>query len=172
MIHHGVNSGAEIQQLVKKFDLQPHPEGGYYKEIHRCQDTIPLSRGVRNVSTAIYYLLKGDTFSAFHRFKSEEIWHYYRGASLNIYIIQPNGTLEVRRLGDPIEDLHAEPQIVVPANVWFAASLDTHDPNQYTFVGCTVAPGFDFQDFELGARVNLVGQFPQAQAAISQYTRS
>lgn len=164
----------ELKKIVEKFELQPHPEGGFYKEIYRSEESVQIPPCVepRSIATSIYYLLDGNNFSAFHRFKSDEIWHYYRGHSINIYILnEVTKGVDILRLGDPIIDELAVPQIMVPKNKWFAASIVNTNPQAYTFVGCTVAPGFDFKDFELASRATLVEQFPNAKSDIVRHTK-
>jgi len=158
---------------IEKLCLQKHPEGGYYKEIYRSDETIPhLSlpsrfESDRCFSTSIYFLLENDNFSAFHRIKSEEIWHFYKGTSITLYIITEDGLLTLIRLGDnPDNDEHL--QIVVPRNAWFAAQLNSRC--SYSLVGCTVAPGFDFIDFELAEYAKLSKQYPQYETIIKKFT--
>jgi predicted cupin superfamily sugar epimerase len=162
-------------EIVDALEMLPHPEGGWYKENYRSIDTIASSclpesfNGVRNFSTAIYFLLEKENFSAFHRIKSDEVWHFYAGGTLEIFIIHENGTLEVLTLGS---DLNAGDQFqqVVPANVWFASR-----PKQgvaFSLVGCTVSPGFDFNDFELANQNDLEMEFPQHRTIIHELTRS
>ena len=137
------------KQLVERFALSPHPEGGYFKENYRCLETIPKTflpkrfNGERSYSTAIYFLLEKGNFSAFHRIKSDECWHFYSGGSLNIYVIHPDGRLEVLTLGNDISGNTAF-QLVVPAGCWFASAPVVN--TDFSFVGCTVSPGFDFAD--------------------------
>jgi predicted cupin superfamily sugar epimerase len=157
---------------IEKLGLQKHPEGGYYKEIYRSDEVIPHSAlpkrfsGNRCFSTSIYFLLGNNDFSAFHRIKSEEIWHFYKGNSLTLYIITEEGQLIKIVLGDGIENGEAF-QVVIPRNSWFAAVLN--HKNSFTLVGCTVAPGFDFQDFELGDHKALKENFPQHSDLLDLY---
>ena len=156
---------------VKKMSLKPHPEGGYYKESYRSEETVdsksvPLKfSNKRNWSTAIYYLLKSGDFSAFHRIKSDEIWHFYDGEPLNIYVIDNHGNLTINTLGIS-ESENTIPQIVVPANSWFAA-----EPlGSFTLAGCTVSPGFDFHDFEMADKNTLLTEFPDHYEIIEKLT--
>ena len=157
------------QDWIKKLDLQPHPEGGYYKEVYRSDEEIvaellPGNRsGVRSVSTAIYYLLEGGDFSAFHRIKSDEIWHFYDGATLIIYVIDNGGELKEYPLNKD------NPMQIISKNQWFAAGIK--DKNSYALVGCTVAPGFDFEDFEIAERGELITEYPQHSEIIQQLTK-
>jgi predicted cupin superfamily sugar epimerase len=152
--------------------LEPHPEGGYFKEIYRSQDICekPPSRfhGPRNFSTTIYYLLEGHQFSAFHRIKSDENWHFYDGDRLNIYIIDQDGRLLMESLGRNL-DKKEKLQVVIPGGWWFAAQPEYE--TGYSLVGCTVAPGFDFSDFELGNRDELLEKYTSYQNIIEKFTK-
>ena len=149
-------------------DLAPHPEGGYYRETYRSADTIPTAGGPRALSTAIYFLLPGDQVSALHRIRSDEVWHFYAGSALTLFVIH-RGHLVRTRLG-PDADAGERFQTLVPAGAWYGAAVD--DPASYALVGGTVAPGFDFADFELGPRAALTREFPQHRAVIERLTRS
>lgn len=139
---------------IEKLGLQKHPEGGYYKETYRDTETIETSTGKRSVSTAIYFLLEGNDISAFHRIQSDELWHYHAGGSATIYFIDGKGSLEELKIG-PEDDL----QVVIPKNCWFGGRLN--DKDDFILVSCTVAPGFDFVDFELAVKVDLLEDYPQ-----------
>src|SRR5688572_1735873 len=129
-------------QLITQYQLQAHPEGGYYRETYRSNEIIPVVslpprfKGQRHFSTAIYFLLEGQQFSAFHRIQSDECWHFYAGVGLAIYILYPDGRGEIMRLGDDLENGYSFQQ-VVPAGCWFASK--PVDENGFSFVGCTVA---------------------------------
>lgn len=150
-------------ELIKHFNLLPHPEGGWFCENYKSteyisKDALPdRFTGTRSFSTAIYFLLEQGSFSAFHRIKSDECWHFYSGGCLLIYIIFPNGNLETIKLGSNIKSGEVF-QYVVPANCWFASCPAPESP--YSFVGCTVAPGFDFNDFEMAEANYLIKDFP------------
>lgn len=162
----------EAKILVEKLALQPHPEGGFYKEVYRAKDEVlPLSRDdseKRNASTSIYYLLTSNDYSAWHRIKSDEIWHFYQGCPLSIYILSKNKKLQIHKLGNPAHTPTATFQVIVEANQWFAAQPD--EPNNYTLAGCTVAPGFDFKDFEL-ADHQLIQSYPEQAEMIRRFRR-
>ncbi|WP_025742965.1 cupin domain-containing protein [Aquimarina pacifica] len=166
---------AEIQKIVNTLGMKPHPEGGFYKETYRSTGVIPKEAlltkfsGARNYSTAIYFLLTSDNFSAFHKIKQDEIWHYYQGSSLNVHVIDENGTYTKYRVGVDL-DKGELPQLVVSAGCWFASSVASNDG--YSLVGCTVAPGFDFDDFQLAKRKNLITQFPEYEDVITKFTRT
>ncbi len=159
----------QAADIVSRFNLKPHPEGGFYTETYRS--TMVLGEpdaGQRNVCTAILFLLTGNTFSAFHRICSDEIWHFYAGSGVTIYCIEPNGTYTETVVGNRFNQ-NEVPQFVVPAGVWFAARVV--DGGSFAFVGCTVAPGFDFADFELANRRQLSAQYPQHSTIIDALTR-
>lgn len=157
---------------IREYDLKPHPEGGHYRETYRASESIGASAlparhgGARALSTAILFVLGPGEFSAFHRLKSDEIWHVHGGSGLLLQVLHPDGRHEEIRLGlTP----GARVQAVVPAGAWFAA--EPAEPDGCGFVGCTVAPGFDFADFELARRDDLVRHFPAHRACITRLTR-
>jgi uncharacterized protein len=162
------------QDWIDRLHLQPHPEGGYFRETYRAPLILPRSAlsghgGDRAASTAIYFLLAGDQFSAFHRIRSDELWHFYAGSTLIVHVITPDGEYRQIRLGSSA-DQGEHFQAVVPAGCWFGSSL--LDPNKYALVGCTVAPGFDFADFEMAKRDELIAHYPQHRAIIERLTRN
>jgi predicted cupin superfamily sugar epimerase len=161
-----------ITNLINQYQLLPHPEGGYYKETYRSTEHIPHAAlaqhfsGLRSFSTAIYFLLLKDLFSAFHRIKSDECWHFYDGASLHVHVLHLNGNYELIRLGR--NSLEGEVyQAIVPAGAWFASE----SIGEYSFVGCTVAPGFDFADFELARAASLKADYPDHEKLIERLCR-
>jgi predicted cupin superfamily sugar epimerase len=162
------------QQLLQQYGLQPHPEGGWYKETYRSSEYIPQMAlpesfiGPRVFSTAIYFLLEQGNFSAFHRIKADECWHFYAGDPLLVYIIRQDGSLDIIHLGSDINKGQLF-QYVVPANCWFASRPATR--SAFCFVGCTVAPGFDFADFELADGLSLSGLYPQHERIIKDLCR-
>jgi len=152
--------------IIKRFQLLPHPEGGYFKETYRCKADLVTDHGPRNISTAIYFLLEEKNKSNFHRIKSDELWFFHQGNAVEIYILSENG-LQTVVLGNDITN-NEVPQATIPANTWFAAKVK--DEKGYTFVSCTVAPGFDFRDFEMAEREILVQKYPSHQALIHSFT--
>jgi predicted cupin superfamily sugar epimerase len=160
--------------FIQKLGMQQHPEGGWFKETYRSEEGIegdhlpPRFGGERSFSTGIYFLLKGDEFSSFHRIKSDEMWHFYYGGPLNVYVIGDKGTLEIIRLGNNLDEGESF-QAVVKAGCWFASR--PVDGNSFSLVGCTVAPGFDFADFELANADELAAQFPQQGQLIKDLCR-
>jgi uncharacterized protein len=156
----------DVERLIVDLQLAPHPEGGYYRETYRSAESVTTTEGCRRSAlTNIYFLLTGDTFSAWHRIDADETWHFYCGGTLIISIINRNGGLEERCLGP------AGPwQTTVAAGCYFAAHVA--EPSGYALVGCSVAPGFEFSGFELPSRRALIEQYPQHAAAILRLTRS
>lgn len=158
----------------ERLQLIGHIEGGAYKETYRAplvllQGTLTKKhKGDRAAATGIYFLLEHGEFSAFHRIASDEMWHFYDGGTLAVYEIKKDGSLIKHLLGTDIGN-GALPQIVIPAGSWFASRVETEA--SYTLCGCTVAPGFDFADFELGSRKELTKEFPQHEALIVSLTR-
>jgi uncharacterized protein len=163
-----------VNHLIEHLNLQPHPEGGYYKETYRSPGIIPLQclppgfSGARHHSTAIYFLLRQGDFSAFHRIKSDEAWHFYDGGTLYIHVIDREGHYQCIRLGRKLEQGERY-QFVVPAGAWFASEPAPHSP--FVLVGCTVAPGFDFADFEMADARALARNFPQHHSLVGRLCR-
>jgi len=148
------------QRLISRLGLEPHPEGGFYRETYRSEERV--QRGVpaveRAAATAIYYLLADDAYSAWHRIQSDEVWHFHAGDSLNVHVLEDNGTVRTHRLGHAAEDEVAVYQAVVPAGRWFAAER-VAGAHGYALVGCTVAPGFEFSEFELAEGQALLARY-------------
>jgi len=163
-----------VETLVKELDLLPHPEGGYYKETYRSEGKIPQSylspnfNGDRNMATGIYFLIEKGNFSALHKIKSDETWHFYYGDALEVIEIDATGNLNITKIGSTI--LKGETfQYTVKANTWFGSRVYNH--GNFSLVGCTVYPGFDFNDFELANRQSLIELFPQHKKIITELTR-
>ncbi len=162
------------EYLILQFDLQPHPEGGWYKETYKSNESISANAlperfaGSRVFSTAIYFLLEQNNFSAFHRIKSDECWHFYCGDPLQIYILTPDGDMEIITLGNDILNGQLF-QYTVPANCWFASRPAAG--SSYSFVGCTVAPGFDFDDFDMADKAVLIAHHPAHKNLINELCR-
>ncbi len=142
--------------------MERHPEGGWFREIYRSEvvaakSTLPEGfSGSRNFSTSIYYLLEKGDLSVFHRIKSDEIWHFYTGTSAMEILWVENGQLVKSYVGNDFEK-GEQFQVIVPKNLWFAAQLVNKDG--FALVGCTVSPGFYFEDFEM-ADERLLNEFP------------
>jgi len=165
---------ASAHSYIQALQLQPHPEGGYYRETYRSPlltalaqpgQTAPVQR---NVCTGIYFLLEQGNFSAFHRIRSDEMWHFYAGQALEVLEISLTGDLRCTRLGPDVAQGEVF-QHVVPAHTWFASRVA--QGGTWSLVGCTVAPGFDFADFCLADRASLSTAFPQHQQLIQTLTR-
>jgi predicted cupin superfamily sugar epimerase len=155
------------QDLIHQLQLQPHPEGGYYRETYRSALLTTAASGAqRNVSTAIYYLLENDDRSHFHRIQSDELWFFHQGQPLEVLLLE-NGQLTILTLGHDVGQGEL-PQAVVPAHTWFGARVKAGAG--FSLVSCTVAPGFDFADFELADRTRLTNEFPEQAAIIEQFT--
>jgi len=165
----------EVNKLIKRLNLQPHPEGGFYARNYQSEDSIKLvdsaryNNEIRRAGSSIYYLLSEHDFSAWHTLKSDEIWHYYIGSSVKIHIIDREGNYSMRLLGNSLDNVDASFQFVIPSGNWFAAEIV--DKTSYSLVGCTVNPGFEFNDFTLADRDTLSVEFPQHRSLIMQFTR-
>ena len=157
-----------------KLGLIPHPEGGFHRQTYRSDVLIakealpPEFSGERPVCTAIYFLLEGENFSAFHRLRSDEMWHFYLGGAVSVHVIESDGSHSEILLGNDPEAGEVF-QTVVKAGRWFASCV--RDPATFALVGCTVAPGFDFADFEMAERETLVRLYPQHRSLIERFTR-
>lgn len=156
---------------IQKLELKKHPEGGYYREIYRSAEMFlidpPKKNFKRNISTSIYFLLDGSQFSKFHRLKSDELWHFYDGSSIKIYVIDEKGNLEEITIGRNSE--YGEVfQTVIKKNNWFAAEVI--NKKSFALIGCTVSPGFDFSDFELADKEYLLENFPEHRRLIQKLT--
>lgn len=165
------DAGNRTDLIIKQLGLEPHPERGFYRQTYRASLDVPSSThgAARAASTAIYFLVTAsepDTY--LHRLKSDEIFHLYDGGPLDILRLFPDGAWDVARLG---MDLAAgeRPQIVIPAGTWFGTALVVGA--SHCLVGCTVAPGFDFADFELAEGPDLAARYPEAAARIQRMTR-
>jgi predicted cupin superfamily sugar epimerase len=160
--------------LIQSLELIPHPEGGFYKETYRSEDIVSnlperYKGQSRNLGTSIFYLLKGDQYSAFHKIQSDEIWHFYEGSPLKLYVISENGILNTYILSNNIND-DGNFQLVIKHGQWFAAR--PIDPEGFSLMGCTVAPGFDFSDFQMAERDDLLHMYPQYQSIIIEFTKA
>ncbi len=160
--------------LISALGLLQHPEGGWYRETYRSAGQIPGTalpgdfNGLRSCCTAIYFLLEQGDYSALHRIKSDELWFFHGGASLTIHLLTVDGNCSAIRLGADIAAGEVL-QAMVPAGTWFGAEMS--GGGEYSLVSCTVAPGFDFADFEMGDRTTLLAQYPEHQALVVRLTR-
>lgn len=164
-------SSMNADYWIQVLALERHPEGGYFRETYRGNEKITglpeRYSGTRNPSTSMYYLLKGSEFSAFHRIKSDEVWHFYEGYPIKLFIINREGTFSEHILG---RDAGAGQvfQWVIPHDEWFAAK--PLDKEGFSLVGCDVSPGFEFEDFELANRRELIHEFPLHKDVIIRFT--
>ena len=162
-------------QWIEALNLEPHPEGGFYRETHRSRDRLhgihlPERYGSsRTFSTVIYYLLRSQDISHLHKLKSDEFWFFHTGSPLIMHCINANGEYSTIRLADDGSPT-AEFQAVIPHDTWFGAEVEQEQ--SFSLVSCVVAPGFDFQDFEMADREELLMLCPDHHKVIHQLTRS
>ena len=164
----------DAKYWIEKLRLKRHPEGGYFRQIYKAE--LVLAReglagnfsGARAASTAIYFLLEDENFSAFHRLRSDELWHFYFGDALVVHGIEPDGNYSTIEMGSDF-DAGEVFQAVVKAGCWFASEVGGQ--RGYALVGCTVSPGFEFDDFELARRRELMKSYPQQREIIQRLTR-
>lgn len=159
---------------IEQLQLQPHPEGGYYRETYRSKGAYSFNentpfKGPRSWATSIFYLLKGRERSMLHRIHSDELWFYHAGSPLTVHIFPEKGEPSNFTLGLPGNN-HNLLQETVPAESWFGASLEEPDENNFALVSCVVAPGFDFRDFAFAEKKLLLAQFPLHSALIEHLT--
>lgn len=153
------------QEWIDALQLQPHPEGGHYREVYRSPETIPPGMlparyaGPRSFGTSIYFLLRAGERSRFHRLQSDEIWYHHAGGTGIVHQLLEDGSHRQEVIGP------SQPQVVIPRGRWFGALVQTGD---YLLVGCAVFPGFDFADFELARPDALLSQYPQHAGIIRQ----
>jgi len=169
-LRRGVRPGVPTaQDWITRLALIRHPEGGWYRETYRSREHVPANAlpprfgGARVFGTAIYYLLQSGERSALHRIKSDEVWHHYAGDAVTVWLLEAPGAAREIRLGRG-----GEPQAVVPGGVWYGARVV--DGGAYALMGGTVAPGFDFADFELADRATLLAGWPAQRAIIEALT--
>jgi hypothetical protein len=164
------------EQIIQHFNLKPLPEeGGYYRELYRSEEIIDKSAlperydSSRCFGTSILFLLKKGVFSALHRLKSDEVYHFHSGDPVKILLLSPNGDSRVAILGNDITKNH-QPQLVIPKGTWQGCCLKNED-SEFALMGCTVSPGFEFEDFEVAERKMLIARYPQQKELITKLTR-
>lgn len=164
------------EEWIENLKLKSHPEGGYFTQSYKAKGIIyhnDLPRhynGDRSYSTGIYFMLTTHNFSAFHVLKSDEMWHHYYGAPLHVHVLHPNGEYELLTIGkNPSGNIF--PQAVVPAGSYFASEVIDDSNFDYSLVGCTVSPGFEFEDFELSSSGELITKYPEHKELIERLTR-
>jgi predicted cupin superfamily sugar epimerase len=156
----------EVEKLIKHYQLEVHPEGGFFRQTYQASESCKNAEGqTRSCSTSIYFLLPEGHKSHFHRLKSDEVWHFHQGSSLTVVEITKQGQLIQTTLGQDYSK-GEKLQHVVPAGRWFGS----YSNGKYSLVGCTVSPGFDYADFELTKRTDLVHQFPNLTSEIHRLT--
>ena len=153
------------KDIIEKLGLMAHPEGGWFAETYRAEARVQWESQERTASTSIYFLLEKGQRSAFHRIDSDEMWHHYQGAAIRITLLEEAGprVIDVGPLSDGLS-----PQAWVPAGVWFGA--EPLGKGDYTLVGCTVAPGFEFSSFEMAQREALLERWPDHRELIVRLT--
>lgn len=159
----------DSQTIIDKLGLTPHPEGGFYKETYRSKlsiNNLDSFSGHRSCSTGIYFLISLGSRSHLHRIKSDEMWHFYLGSPLRIFMVDSEGNSSEQILGVDLENGEIF-QFTVPAGTWFGAEVA--DGGEYSLVGCTVSPGFDFDDFEMADKKSMTRQFPHLKDFLKQY---
>jgi predicted cupin superfamily sugar epimerase len=159
---------ATAQYWIDHLNLQPHPEGGYYKEVFRSRHEVVRAgeATAKQACTSIYYLLEGEDFSGFHRLASDELWYFHKGAPLHIHVIDNEGTHTTIELSDTDT---GSLQAVIPPNTWFAAEIPS--AAGFALVSCAVAPGFDFAEFEMAKNGELLAQYPQHKDLLDRLCR-
>jgi uncharacterized protein len=160
--------------IISALGLAPHPEGGYYRETFRSDDRLSAAalpdryEADRAMATAIYYLIEAGNFSALHRLRSDEVFHFYAGDPVEVFVISPDGEAGTTVMGDDVEAGH-RPQLLVPKGS--IQGLNVVRGGAFALLGATVAPGFDFADFELMSREALIRAYPSWSEQIVKLTR-
>ncbi len=155
-----------IRELVEKLGLKAHPEGGFYAETYRSPISLTAATGERSLATSIFFLLRSEDVSRFHRIQSDELWFWHEGSPLSVHLLGQQGH-EILKLG-PVDHSGTSPQHLVKANTVFGSTVD--EPDSYALVSCVVAPGFDFRDFELFTAEDLLALFPDSMEIIRRLT--
>ncbi len=164
----------EAEYWINKFGMTKHPEGGFFVETYKCNEIVKQAHlpsrynGDRSLATGIYFLITQDDFSSLHRIASDEMWHFYAGSPLTVYAFKGKEYFEIT-LGSNVEKGEAF-QAVVPHDFWFGSRINVKTGG-FALVGCTVSPGFDFEDFELAKRDKLLQEYPQHTELIQSLTR-
>jgi len=162
-----------LSELVKKLGLTPHPEGGYYRETYRAEELYEVNGIQKNCATAIYFLITDTNFSALHKIQSDEIFHFYYGDSVDFVMFDEKNKPIRKTLGTNIQE-GEKPQIIVPKNMWQGFKINKTNPNNingFCLMGATVAPGFDYKDFKLGSKIDLMMEFPEYHKIIHEFTK-
>lgn len=149
----------DAEYYIKQLGLEPHPEGGYFKSTFASEESVSS----RKLYTSIYFLLGADDVSHFHRLKSDELWYFHGGSSLLVHVIDEDGNYVEHKVGLDIENGET-PQVLVPKNSIFGSSV--MENGSFSLVGCMVAPGFEYEDFELFTQSELLDKYPQHEQII------
>ena len=155
---------SNIEKIINSLNLKALPEGGWYAETYRSEQV--LGNTERNMLTSIYFLITSENVSRFHKIKSDELWYFHQGSTLTVHTLDENGHT-TNKLGLNLED-GEKPYLLVKANTIFGSSIDSE--NGYALVSCAVAPGFDFRDFQLFTKEDLLKDFPENEDIIARLT--
>lgn len=159
------------EELVKTLNLAPHPYGGFFREVQRSAINVkPLTddRGPRSAVTAIYVVMRHDDINPWHKLKSDETFFYHKGDSLKLYLIDEEGKLTCKIVGDTLQDPNASYAQVVPAGMWFAGEVLEKSESSYVFFTASISPGFHFDDSQLGHVGKLSEMFPEHKELIER----
>ncbi len=164
----------KASELIEKLKLIPHPEGGFYREFYRSEHLLAekaLPKGfqnTKNLGSIIYYMLKSNDVSAYHKLRSDEIWHFHTGSPFILHLIDTDGNYKKIYLGNSIH-LREVPCYVIPAGFYFGAEVS--EENSYALASCTVLPGFSFEDFEMPTADKLMSIFPHLEQEIKHLSK-
>jgi predicted cupin superfamily sugar epimerase len=163
-----MNNLRTAAQWITTLNLQPHPEGGFYREVFRSEQSVRRenSAETKQACTSIYYLLEGNDFSGFHRLKSDELWYFHKGSPLLIHVINEQGEYSTHELSDTET---GSLSVAIKANLWFASEIPSK--TDFALVSCAVAPGFDFSEFEMAKKAQMTTQYPQHSALLNRMCR-
>ncbi|MFP4171505.1 MAG: cupin domain-containing protein [Candidatus Hydrogenedentota bacterium] len=156
---------------INHLRLEPHPEGGYFRETHRSPVVVhpPGFEGPRHLTTTIYFLLEAGQISQLHQLRANEMWHFYTGTPLTLHQLSSPDEYVTARVG-PHADEGQQFHTVVPSGVWFGATVDDARPGAFSLVACTCSPGFEFEDFKLADREEMLDRFPAHAGVIRMLT--
>jgi predicted cupin superfamily sugar epimerase len=159
------------QQVIETLGLEPLPqEGGFYKQNYKCLKNFKINGKSRAQYTAIYYMVTHDSFSALHKLEHDEIFHFYDGETVEMLQIFPDGHHKIIKIGNNLNSGEI-PQVLVPAGVWQGTRMLKPTKDKYSLLGTTMAPGFEYDDFTMGERAQMINEFPQLRELIYKFTR-
>lgn len=157
-----------VEKWIDYYQLEPHPEGGFFNQVEKPKDMLDEGNGkFRARYTSIYFLLTHDNPSRFHRLTSDEIWYYHTGSPLTVHMISPEGEYSSVELGTNLNSGQVL-QYTVPKGYLFGSTVEETD--SYALVSCMVAPGFEYDDFELFERAEMLNEYPQHAEIIKRLT--